>query len=240
MSKDHFYFSRNDRIVALVLLFIIIASKARIISLPRKEHTTELITDTTEITRPQTVLQEKPVVRSYYMKDSIVVRKNSKTSSSSGRQAQPYNGNRTDNVTNPRRYTSKQPPSEPVDLNAADSLVLISLPGIGPYYSSRILRYRERLGGFVSTSQLLEINGLPDTLMKWFIIGDSIPIRKMKLNGLTLNEMRHHPYMDFYQAKAIVEMRRERGKINSPEQLSLLEEFTDQDINRLKPYLDFR
>ena len=240
MSKDHFYFSRNDRIVALVLLFIIIASKARIISLPRKEHTTELITDTTEITRPQTVLQEKPAARSYYKKDSTVVRKNSKTSSSSGRQAQPYSGNSTDYIASPRRYTSKQPPSEPVDLNAADSLVLISLPGIGPYYSSRILRYRERLGGYVSTSQLLEINGLPDTLMKWFIVGDSIPIRKMKLNGLTLNEMRRHPYMDFYQAKAIVEMRRERGKINSPEQLSLLEEFTDQDINRLKPYLDFR
>ena len=240
MSKDHFYFSRNDRIVALVLLFIIIASKSRIIPLPYKEHTEGLKADTTEIIRPETSMQEKPAARSSYRKDSTVVRKNNKSSSSVSRQTQSNNGNNTDYVSSTRRYTSKQPPSEPVDLNAADSLALICLPGIGPYYSSRILRYRERLGGYVSTSQLLEINGLPDTLVKWFTVGDSIPIRKMKLNGLTLNEMRRHPYIDFYQAKAIVEMRRERGTIKSPEQLSLLEEFTDQDIKRLKPYLDFR
>ena len=240
MSKDHFYFSRNDRIVALVLLFIIIISKVRIIPLPLKEHTAELKADTVEIIKPETSTQDKPAARLSYRKDSTVVKKSSRPSSSVSRQIQSYNGNNTDYVPSTRRYTSKRPPLEPVDLNAADSLALISLPGIGPYYSSRILRYRERLGGFVSTSQLLEINGLPDTLVKWFIIGDSIPLRKMKLNGLTLSELRRHPYMDFYQAKAIVEMRRERGTIKSPEQLSLLEEFTDQDIIRLKPYLDFR
>ena len=62
----------------------------------------------------------------------------------------------------------------------------------------------------------------------------------IEVNKGTVNELRSHPYMNFYQARAIVELRRERGKIKGPEQLSLLEEFTAQDLERLKPYLDFR
>ena len=38
----------------------------------------------------------------------------------------------------------------------------------------------------------------------------------------------------------IVDYRRERGKIQGPGQLSFMEEFTDRDLERLLPYLDFR
>ena len=48
-----------------------------------------------------------------------------------------------------------------------------------------------------------------------------------------------HPYMDFYKAKVIVEHRRRRGKLTSLAQLSLYEEFTEQDLERLAPYLSF-
>ena len=46
--------------------------------------------------------------------------------------------------------------------------------------------------------------------------------------------------MNFYQARAIVEFRRDRGKLKGPEQLSILDEFADQDLEKLIPYLDFR
>ena len=75
--------------------------------------------------------------------------------------------------------------------------------------------------------------------MKWFIITDTIPVKKISVNTATLSELRRHPYMDFYQARAIVEYRRERGKIKGPDQLSFMEEFTGQDLIRLEPYLDF-
>ena len=102
------------------------------------------------------------------------------------------------------------------------------------------MRYREQLGGYTAVSQLAEIEGLPDSLMEWFKITDSIPVRKIPVNTSTLTELRYHPYLDFYQARAIVEYRKERGNIKGPEQLSFMEEFTEQDLERLLPYLDFR
>lgn len=44
-----------------------------------------------------------------------------------------------------------------IELNSADSTALVSIRGIGPYYASKILRYREQLGGFHTTRQLKEI-----------------------------------------------------------------------------------
>lgn len=47
----------------------------------------------------------------------------------------------------------------PVDLNVADSLTLIGLPGVGPWVSGRILAARRRWGGFADTSLLVEALG---------------------------------------------------------------------------------
>jgi DNA uptake protein ComE-like DNA-binding protein len=120
-----------------------------------------------------------------------------------------------------------------------DSTELVKLPGIGPATALKIIRYRERLGGYSDITQLAEIEGMPDSLMKWFIITDTIPVNRIPVNKATLAELRRHPYIDFYQARAIVEFRKERGIIKGPEQLSFMEEFTAQDLIRLEPYLDF-
>jgi len=54
-------------------------------------------------------------------------------------------------------------PTEPktlhIDLNEADSLELQYLPGIGPVFASRIVRFRESLGGFHHVSQLMDVYG---------------------------------------------------------------------------------
>ncbi|MFA5713547.1 MAG: helix-hairpin-helix domain-containing protein, partial [Bacteroidales bacterium] len=50
-----------------------------------------------------------------------------------------------------------------VELNSSDSATLLSVPGIGPYFASAILKLREELGGFVSHRQLLEIRGIDST-----------------------------------------------------------------------------
>ena len=138
------------------------------------------------------------------------------------------------------QYATKTRPADPFDLNALDSAQLVQLPGIGPATAFKILKYRERLGGYSNISQLREIEGLPDSLMNWFIITDTISVRKIPVNKATLAELRRHPYLDFYQARAIVDYRNERGAIKGPEQLSFMEEFTAQDLQRLLPYLDFK
>ena len=245
MSKDHFYFSRNDRIVALVLLSVIVVTN--ILRIPHKNEVPvpEVPVDTVTVTQAP---KSKTTARSSRSSDTSRPAIGNRSQSSYRRDSitRKYVRDTTRNIINApdsivkNRYTSKRRPMSPLDLNALDSAGLVSLPGIGPVYASRILRYREQLGGFASTKQLLEINGLPDSLMEWFIITDTIQLKMIEVNKGTVNELRSHPYMNFYQARAIVELRRERGKIKGPEQLSLLEEFTAQDLERLKPYLDFR
>ena len=219
MSKDHFYFNRNDRIVALILLSVIII--VNIIRNPWNPPVPDdsVHTDSMEHT-PDTfrriVYIRDTVRRKWYVWDTVRVEVKSV------------------------RYAAKSRPLNPLDLNASDSTKLVKLPGIGPATALKIIRYRERLGGYSDITQLAEIEGLPDSLMKWFIITDTIPLTKIQVNRATLAELRRHPYIDFYQARAIVEFRDERGAIKSPEQLSFMEEFTAQDLVRLNPYIDFR
>lgn len=219
MSKDHFYFNRNDRIVALILLSIIII--VNIIRNPWNPPVADesVFTDSvvhTPDTFRRTVYIRDTVRRKWFVWDTVRVEVKS------------------------IHYAVKSRPVEALDLNALDSSELVRLPGIGPATAMKITRYRERLGGYSGITQLAEIEGLPDSLMKWFIITDTIPIRKIAVNTATLTQLRRHPYIDFYQARAIVEFRRERGMIKGPEQLSFMEEFTAQDLIRLEPYLDFR
>ena len=219
MSKDHFYFNRNDRIVALILLSIILV--VNIFLNPWTAPVQENAFDTDSLsyapdTFRRTVYIRDTVRRKWYVWDTVTVEVKSV------------------------RYASKTRPDEPLDLNAVDSTELVKLPGIGSATAYKIIRYREQLGGYTDIGQLSEIEGLPDSLMKWFIITDTIPIRQIPVNTATLSELRRHPYMDFYQARAIVEYRRERGMIKGPEQLSFMEEFTVQDLKRLEPYLDFK
>ena len=44
-----------------------------------------------------------------------------------------------------------------IELNQADSLELLSIKVVGPFYAKQILKYRNELGGFISYKQFAEI-----------------------------------------------------------------------------------
>lgn len=136
------------------------------------------------------------------------------------------------------RYTHKLPVGTLVDLNAADTTLLKQIPGVGSGLAKLIVAYRNRLGGFASVQQVSEVPYAGKELFHWFEIRTPL-FRKIPVNGAYLEQLRAHPYLNFYQAKAIVEYRRKRGKIISLSQLSLFEEFTEKDLKRLTPYLSF-
>jgi DNA uptake protein ComE-like DNA-binding protein len=56
-------------------------------------------------------------------------------------------------------FVKKKTPSitKFLELNTIDSLELISINGIGPFYASQIINYRNKLGGFYKREQLMEI-----------------------------------------------------------------------------------
>lgn len=136
------------------------------------------------------------------------------------------------------RYPIKLKAGEVVALNVADTTMLKKVPGIGSYYARRIVGYRDRLGGFAHVEQLLEIEGFPEEALAFFNIGNG-PLRRLNLNKLSLSQLRSHPYINFYQAKAIVDRRRLKGPLHSLDELSLLDEFPAQDLQRLAPYVEF-
>ena len=100
------------------------------------------------------------------------------------------------------------------------------------------MNYRNRLGGFYNTAQLLEVQYVDSTLMKWFEVKSDV-FRKIRINKAGIDELRSHPYMDFYKAKAIIDFRRKRGSIDGMSQISMFEEFTEEDIDKLSHYFSF-
>lgn len=137
------------------------------------------------------------------------------------------------------KYPIKLHPDERIVLNSADTAQLRKVPGIGSFFARKIVDYRERLGGYYRVQQLLEIEDFPETAVSFFIIPDGTEFRKMNLNRLSLNELKRHPYLGFYRARAIVDYRRLHGHIESLQQLKLLPDFTPEAIERLEPYVEY-
>lgn len=127
---------------------------------------------------------------------------------------------------------------ETISLATADSLSLLRIPGIGPYYAHKIIRYRNRLGGFVSLAQLKEIQGLPDDITQWFSL-QTITISQLKINELTFGQLLRHPYLNYEQVQAILNYRKIYGSIHSLNDLRNYTSFTPQDFERIQPYIDF-
>ena len=126
-----------------------------------------------------------------------------------------------------------------LDLNSVDTATLKRVPGIASYRARQIVRYRERLGGFVSTAQLQEIEGFPaDELEAWFKVeGDKV--RHIDVNKASVQEMGRHPYIGFTRARAIENYRRNQGAIHSLEDLSLLPDFTPEAIRKIEDYVKY-
>lgn len=160
--------------------------------------------------------------------------------------AAEYVGNTYDNrrqginseKTTPSDYPRKISTGEHIILNTADTTQLMRVPGIGSYYSKVIMRYGERLGGYVSIDQLDEIEDFPQETKQFFIISNPSP-RRLNVNTMSLNELKRHPYINYYQAKAIIDYRRINGQIRSLQQLSTSPDFTEETIKRLLPYVTY-
>ena len=93
-----------------------------------------------------------------------------------------------------------------IELNSADSTALVSIRGIGPYYASKILRYREQLGGFHATRQLKEIKFQYlniDSLLPHFSVNPAL-IRKKELDTMSFKSVLHHPYLVYEDVRLTI------------------------------------
>ena len=164
-------------------------------------------------------------------------------------------GNKRYQRKNTRQYASEEPqnwythePPAPtrrpltVDLNSADTTTLMLLNGIGPAFARRIVRYRDRLGGFVDTRQLLEVYGFTPELLAHIaphLTLDSTGHRRLPVNSIPLKQFIKHPYVDYYFARDLVNLRSHGETFSSPDDLRAIPSCTDTMLSKLLPYLDF-
>ena len=146
-----------------------------------------------------------------------------------------------DSIRNTAKIDKLDPGSK-IDLNTADTTLMMRVPGIGQTYAVRILKYRKILGGYYSVEQLKEVYNMYEELYEKIIPYFNISQQNRTLiyiNKTSLDQLRAHPYIDFYQAKAIVELRKKNGNISTIEALTMLEEFPPEAIEKIRHYLSF-
>lgn len=130
---------------------------------------------------------------------------------------------------------------EKFDLNSADSVQLIGIYGIGATLSSRIIKYRNRLGGFISSEQLKEVYGLDTAVIseikKKSYIEENFTPRRLDINLATEKELAAHPYIRYEIAKAITAYRFQHGNFKSIDELTQIAIINPVTFEKIKPYL---
>ena len=127
------------------------------------------------------------------------------------------------------------------NLNLATIQDLKTVSGIGDILSERIIKYRDRLKGFTFNDQLYEVYGLEkniaDIVLEKFPIKTIPEIKKININDASLKELNSIIYINYNQAKSIVEYRSKVGEIHNIDELLKIEGFTIEKINRIGLYL---
>ncbi len=137
---------------------------------------------------------------------------------------------------------SKHPTSKvSFDINTADKTQLQQLYKIGPKRAQRIISYRNKLGGFVDTTQYNEVYNLPNSVVErlqkhTFIQPNFLP-QQHNLNTATVQTLAQHPYLSYKQAKAIIAYKKQHGPFSSVQDLEKLVCIPTQTLKKLYPYL---
>lgn len=248
--RDLLYFSKGERRALTLLLCLITVSWILLLQTDKKRMLIEAQTENRQASGERQIIIGKDT--SGQQTESVGKEsephpnktKNTlkeKSSTSAGNSSYPTSKKRKRYT--PYTRTEKYTPGTLVELNTADTTILKKVPGIGSAFALRIVKYRELLGGFYDVSQLAEVYGIDEeryeALAPWFI-ADTLRIRRLEVNTLPATALRKHPYLDYRQAKAIEQLRKQKSRLSGWENLQLIEEFTDTDKKRLTPYLSFK
>jgi len=138
---------------------------------------------------------------------------------------------------------SYQPVLLNIELNSADSTDLQKLNGIGSVFANRILKYRDLLGGFYSTSQLLEVYNFSEESFQKIessISADTLLIKKIRLNFAEYKDLIRHPYFSKKQAEAVLRYRQKNGSFKDIFQIKTNDLVDSETFSRIRPYLTCR
>ncbi len=130
-----------------------------------------------------------------------------------------------------------------VELNSADSIQLLKLNGVGPVFASRIIKYRNLLGGFYTKEQLLEVyNFSEETYVRIEnnVSVDTTLLKKIRINFAGFTDLVRHPYLKKEQVKVVLDFRDKAGAYKTINQLNDKKLLDEKTFHRIKPYLSSR
>lgn len=135
-----------------------------------------------------------------------------------------------------------------VEINSADSMQLLRVKGIGPFYAHKILKYKRETGGFFTINQIEEAfyinaNTLEEQQRQMAVIKKQLKvnpskIKKFNVNTATQKQLSHHNYISYKQSKKILSLRKKK-KIGGWEALIEANIFTNKEKTILVYYLKF-
>ena len=242
--KDFLYFHRGSRLAILLLLILIVLTLILQILLSNRRSSDIVLQQNDSLIR---AFEQFRLSGQVDQSDGARF-----IDSTAKRERFASSGNEVEAASDPavksshRIYpvypvTLKLRPGETISLNETDTSRWKMIPGIGSSYAARIVGYRELLGGYVCKGQLLEVYGFSPELyarISAYISPDSL-CRRLPVNRAEFRELLRHPYLNYEQVQAIVNLRRKKGDIQSIRELAMLDVFTEEDIKRLEPYLEF-
>ena len=127
------------------------------------------------------------------------------------------------------------------NLNLADSSQFQQIYGIGPVLAKRIVKYRDRLGGFVRQDQLFEVYGLDSIVVEQILKVSFLPAnespKKLNINAADEKMLSSHPYFSKKIARAIVTYRFQHGNYQSVDDLRRINLIDENTMIKIFPYL---
>jgi competence protein ComEA len=155
-------------------------------------------------------------------------------------QKEPKQYHRRDSFEYKAAYTKIQHRPGPIEINQAAQLDWESLPGIGAKLATRILTFREKLGGFIKAEQVRETYGITDSVfdvIRPLLQCSHQSVRQIDLNSITIEELKEHPYFRGKIAYAIIRFREQHGSFKSMDDLKKLQVIDENLRLRIQPYL---
>jgi len=140
------------------------------------------------------------------------------------------------------KKNSQHPPAtQSFDINTASEAQLSTIEGIGPVLAARIVKFRNKLGGFISQAQYQEVYGLRpevvERLKQHTYISVISASAKLNINTADVKTLAAHPYITYQQARSIVHYRAQHGLFLTIESLSALVLIDKTTLEKLTPYL---
>ncbi|MBW8049789.1 MAG: helix-hairpin-helix domain-containing protein [Cytophagales bacterium] len=144
------------------------------------------------------------------------------------------------------KYITLPEKIERFNINIADTVQLQRIYGIGTILSNKVIKFRDKLGGFVSLDQLREVYYGRDSiaalaalkaLLKYAYIADNFIPKKILINSAAIDKLSRHPYVSYKLARTIVDYRKQHGVFESVKAVKNIKVLSEEQFEKLAPYL---